>query len=58
MASVCVECLDSLDVIAEVITDVGFIVIVDARLMPDEQEEITPGEAVAGMIFNGLGFAG
>ena len=24
--------------------------------MPDDQEVITPGEAVAGMIFNGLGF--
>lgn len=25
--------------------------------MPDEQEVSTPGEAVAGMILNGLGFA-
>ncbi len=31
--------------------------MIDARLVPDEQEEITPGEAVAGMILNGLGFA-
>jgi len=35
----------------------GLISLIDARLVPDEQEEITPGEAVAGMILNGLGFA-
>jgi transposase len=29
----------------------------DARLVPDEQEEITPGEAGAGMLRNGLGCA-
>jgi hypothetical protein len=26
--------------------------LIDARLMPDELEEITPGEAVAGMILH------
>jgi len=31
--------------------------IIDARLTPDEQEAITPGEAIKGMILNGLGFA-
>jgi hypothetical protein len=31
--------------------------MIDARLVPDEPEAITPGEAVAGMILNGLGFA-
>src|SRR5262245_13014956 len=31
--------------------------MIDARLMPNSQEEITPGEAMAGMILNGLGFA-
>ncbi len=31
--------------------------MIDARIVPDEPEEITPGEAVAGMILNGLGFA-
>src|SRR5436190_10480760 len=30
--------------------------MIDARLVPDAQEEITPGEAMAGMILNGLGF--
>ena len=31
--------------------------MIDARLVPDEQEAITPGTAVAGMILNGLGFS-
>src|SRR5256885_15189188 len=39
------------------IKDFGLISMIDARLVPDDQEEITPGEAVAGMILNGLGFA-
>jgi transposase len=57
MESVRVERLDHLGVIAEVIKDIGLIDMIDARLMPDEQEGITPGEAVAGMILNGLGFS-
>jgi transposase len=39
------------------IQDFDLIRMIDARLVPDDQEEITPGEAVAGMILNGLGFA-
>ncbi len=31
--------------------------MIDARIVPDDQEDITPGEAVAGMILNGLGFS-
>ena len=42
---------------AEVIKERGLIDMLDARLVPDSQEEMTPGEAVAGMILNGLGFA-
>src|SRR5207245_7040708 len=57
MASVHVEVLDHLGLIDCMIKDVGLISMIDARLVPDEQEEITPGEAVAGMILNGLGFA-
>ena len=57
MASVHVERLDHLGLIASVIKDLGLIDMIDARLVPDEQEEITPGEAMAGMILNGLGFA-
>jgi transposase len=57
MESVHVERLDHLGLIASVIKDVDLIRMIDARLVPHEQEEITPGEAVAGMILNGLGFA-
>ena len=57
MAAVHVERLDHLGLIASVVKDLGLIGMIDARLIPDEQEEITPGEAVAGMILNGLGFA-
>ena len=31
--------------------------MINARLVPDAQEVLTPGEAVAGMMLNGLGFA-
>jgi transposase len=57
MESVHVERLDHLGLMAQVIRDLGLISMIDARIVPDEQEEITPGEAVAGMILNGLGFA-
>jgi transposase len=57
MESVRVERLDHLGVIAEVMKDVGLIDMIDARLVPDKQEGLTPGEAIAGMILNGLGFA-
>ena len=57
MESVRVERVDHLGVIAEVIKDLGLIEMIDARLVPDSQEDITPGEAVAGMILNGLGFS-
>ena len=57
MALVTVERLDHLGLIAEVIKSIGLIDMIDTRLVPDNQEEITPGEAVAGMILNGLGFA-
>jgi transposase len=57
MASVHVERLDHLGLIARMIKDLGLISMIDARLIPDAQAEITPGEAVAGMILNGLGFA-
>jgi hypothetical protein len=42
---------------AEGIKDLGLIDMMDVRLVPDRQEEITPGEAVAEMILNGVGFA-
>ena len=57
MASVSVERLDHLGGMAEVIKDLSLIDMLDARLGPEAQEVITPGEAVAGMVLNGLGFA-
>ena len=57
MEQVRVERLDHLGVIVSVIKDLGLIDSIDTRLVPDTQERITPGEAVAGMILNGLGFA-
>jgi transposase len=57
MDSVHVERLDHLGLIASVIKDLRLIDMIDTRLVPDAQEAITPGEAVAGMILNGLGFA-
>ena len=57
MESVHVERLDHLGVIASVIKDLELIEMINARLIPDAQAMITPGEAVAGMILNGLGFA-
>jgi transposase len=57
MEQVRVERLDHLGVIISVINDLGLIDMIDTRLVPDKQEMITPGEAVAGMILNGLGFA-
>ena len=53
MEAVCVERLDHLGLIASVINDLGLVNMIDARLKPDEQEAITPGEAVKGMILNG-----
>jgi hypothetical protein len=46
-----------LGLIASVIKDIGLIDMIDTRFVPDDQAVITPGEAVAGMILNGLGFA-
>ncbi len=57
MESVSVERLDHLGVVASVIKDLGLIEMIDARLLVHDQEEITAGEAVAGMILNGLGFS-
>jgi transposase len=57
MEQVRVERLDHLGLIASVIKDLGLMNMIDRHLAPDDQEVITPGEAVAGMILNGLGFA-
>ena len=52
MDVVTVERLDHLGIIAGVIKDLGIIEMIDARIQPDDQEDITTGEAVAGMILN------
>ena len=57
MEQVQVERLDHLGVLASVIKDVGLIDMINARLVPDAQEGLTPGAARAGMIRNGRGFA-
>src|SRR5229473_4765962 len=57
MESVSVERLDHLGVVASVIKDLGIIEMINARVPPHTKEEITTGEAIAGMIVNGLGFA-
>lgn len=51
--------LDHLGIVAGVIKDLGLIERIDERLKKDEQaqEKISAGEAVAGMILNGLGFS-
>jgi hypothetical protein len=57
MEKVRVERLDHLGVISSAIKDLGLVDMINARLVPDPQEGLTPGEVVAGMILNGLGFA-
>lgn len=51
--------LDHLGIVAGVIKDLKLIEMIDQRLQKDQndQEMITPGEAMAGMIINGLGFS-
>ena len=50
MEAVSVERLDHLGVVASVIKELGIIEMIDARLPRHDQEAITAGEAVAGMI--------
>src|SRR6266849_10209607 len=57
LESVSVKRLDHLGVVASIIKELGIIEMIDARVPPHDQEEITTGEAIAGMIVNGLGFA-
>ena len=57
MEAVRVERLDHLGLVASVIKDLGLVGLIDAHLKPDEQKGDHSGEATAGMILNGLGFA-
>ncbi|MBE8168873.1 MAG: IS1634 family transposase [Shewanella sp.] len=49
--------LDHHGIVAGVIEDLKIVSLLDQYLPQDEKQEITPGEAVKGMIMNGLGFA-
>lgn len=55
--SVKVEDIDHLGIVAGVIQDLGIIDMIDSCIVPDERESISTGEAIAGMIINGLGFS-
>jgi transposase len=57
MGSVKVERLDHHGVVASVINDLRIAEIIDERIQPDDQEEVSTGEAVKAMILNGLGFS-
>ncbi len=57
MVLVSVERLDHFGIVSSVIKDLGIIEMIDARILPHDQEEITAGESVGGMILNGLGFS-
>jgi transposase len=48
--------LDHLGIVAGTIKELGVIEKIDKRLRIKEREEISTGEAIAGMIINGLGF--
>jgi transposase len=52
-----VERLDHLGIIAGVISDLKLVEFIDERISENSREEISCGEAVAGMILNGLGFS-
>ena len=58
MESLRVSRLDHLGIVSGIIDDLGLVPKIDARLQKDRYglEEISPGEAIKGMILNGLGF--
>ena len=49
--------IDHLGIVAGVIQDLRLIELIDERIATDAREEISTGEAIAGMIINGLGFS-
>jgi Domain of unknown function (DUF4277) len=57
MASVHGERWEHLGLMAWMIHDCGLLRLLDARLLPEAPAELTPGEAVAGMLRKGLGCA-
>lgn len=51
-----IQRLDHLGIIASTIRDLGIVKMINDRVGTSKQEIITTGEAVAGMVINGLGF--
>jgi transposase len=51
-----VKRIDQLGIVAGTIKDLGIIDMVNKQIGCDDQEEISAGEVIAGMILNGLGF--
>ncbi|WDE03890.1 IS1634 family transposase [Thalassomonas viridans] len=49
--------LDHHGIVAGVIDDLKLVELIDRHLPQDDKQEITPGEAIKGMILNGLGFS-
>jgi len=49
--------LDHHGIVSGIIDDLGLVGLIDEHLPQDEKQEITPGEAIKGMIMNGLGFS-
>lgn len=49
--------IDHLGIIAGIIKDLKIVELVNQRIPQDPREEISVGEAIAGMIINGLGFS-
>jgi transposase len=49
--------LDHHGIFAGVIDDFNMVSLLDKHLPQDDKQEITPGEAIKGMIMNGLGFS-
>ncbi len=58
MEALKVSRLDHLGIVSGVIDDLGLVQAIDERLKKDKNglEELSPGEAIKGMILNGLGF--
>jgi len=49
--------LDHHGIVAGVIDDLNMVSLLDKHLPQDDKQEITPGEAIKGMIMNGPGFS-
>lgn len=57
MENISIERLDHLGIISGIMKELGVSKLIDSRIPAEEREEITTGEAIEGMILNGLGFS-